>query len=183
MLVKIICVLAHYPNPVLSLRRGALASARTSRHGRFTFSDVCGKTDGESICTVRDTPGTPEKSDPRPPSLGMAHVLDRGDEKNGAEPGSRRPRTRASKKNSPSLSFHLSRLFLSPFSSPSSLSLRKMAAAGRSTTQPRRGRRRCVSEVSPLLPPSIPSHSFSLCFPHRVMEEISDVADAAAMCG
>ena len=63
------------------------------------------------------------------------------------------------------------------------LSLRKTAAAGRSTTQPRRGCRRCVSEVSPLLPLYVPSHSFSLCFPHRVMEEIPDVADPAAMSG
>ena len=46
--------------------------------------------------------------------------------------------------------------------SPLSLSLRKTAADGRSTTQCRRCRRRCVSEVSPLLPLSVPSHAFSL---------------------
>ena len=90
---------------------------------------------------------------------------------------------RASKKNSPSLSFHLGGLFLSPCSSPSPLSQKDGGGRSEHNTNQARTPPMRVRGKPLALSISVPSHSFSLCFPHRVMEEIPDVADPAAMSG
>jgi hypothetical protein len=104
-----------------------------------------------SVFSVRDALGAPEKQNCALSACGMAHVLEKGGEKNGADGSAPRPK------------FSPSPQFLPP------LSLSRQTATEHGAAQARTPLLRPWDPVrqAPLFPSlSILSHGFPLCIPH-----------------